>query len=130
MAGAPIRSSANYASRQCENWPILALLTDELNFRRRGGAVMSTAERHERNNRRQRRWYAKHRALVRERRQVKKLHSVKIDGRCLRAGFRTFGLGDPRGVPDFVPRFIGYCPAVRRPVWSERWALRNLSHAR
>ncbi len=91
---------------------------------------MSTEEQRQRNRQKQKRWRQGHRDLLRARYHRKKLLTVKIDFRHLRADFRTFELGDPRDAPDLVPRLIGYCRVEQRPVWGALWTLRNISNAR
>ncbi len=91
---------------------------------------MSTEVQRARNREKQKRWQQRHRFLLWEKRQRKKLLSLKVDRRYLRAGFRTFELGDPRDAPDFVPRLVGYCRFEQRPLWSALWALKGASNAR
>lgn len=71
---------------------------------------MPTEEQRKWNREKQKRWRAKNRDRLRARRQYQKLFSGKVDGRDLRAGFRTFELSDPRDTPELIPRLIGLLP--------------------
>ncbi len=91
---------------------------------------MPTEEQRQRNRQKQKRWRESHGDLLRARYHRKKLLTVKLDFRHLRADFRTYELGDPRDTPDLVPRLIGYCRVEQRPVWGALWTLRNISNTR
>jgi hypothetical protein len=75
------------------------------------------------------RFYERHPRYKSSRAKLKRWRNPRYTAGLASGLFRTYELVDPRD-EDRLPRVIGYCKTTTAPVWSDLWALRDISLSR